>query len=237
MKQKTIHILSFIFFLFLTSRGLLVAQSPDPYELIDSLKNKLEQIYDYSADIEIEVDVDFINMPVKHAKIFYKQPDKIKFKSDEFIMLPKKGFNNQLMTILNEPYNAIYIGEEVMNNRKQHILKIIPLGKKPRVVLATWWIDQKTFLLTKTESNTRDEGTFNVEFDYEGNSILPAEMRFSFEIENINIPMKFIGKAAGVDKEKLNSEGPKAGKVYIRFTNYQLNQKIEDDFFNEEIPE
>ncbi|MCD4695465.1 MAG: outer membrane lipoprotein-sorting protein [Bacteroidales bacterium] len=233
MKLKLYHTVVFIAISLILSDKTLSAQDYNPYHIIDTLKSKLEKIHDYQADIEIEVDVDFINMPVKKAVVYFKQPDKIKFKSDEFIMLPKRGFNNQMMKILDEPYNAIYVGKEDIKGKNHHVLKIIPMGKKPQVVLATWWIDQNSFLISKTESNTRDEGTFTIEFEYNDNFILPTEMLFSFEIENLNIPLKFMGKAAGIDKEKLNQEEIKTGKVFIRFSNYQVNKKMSDDFFEE----
>lgn len=215
---------------------ILLSQETDPYEIIEQLKSRLESIHDYEADIEIEVDVDFISMPVKHARIFYKQPDKIKFKSDEFIMIPKKGFNNQLMAILKEPFNAIYIGEEIIDEQVNHVIKVIPLGKNPKVILATWWIDRNDFRLTKTESITRDEGSFTISFEYRNEEfVLPDEMIISFSIENMQIPMKFIGKSAdsGGDNPK-NTTGKQTGNVIIRFSNYKINQDISDVFFEDE---
>ena len=211
---------------------------PDPYAIIDSLKTRVFSVHDYQVDIEIEVDVDFINMPVKHATMFYKQPDKIKFKSDEFIMLPKKGFDNQFQKILNEPYNAIYTGTEDISGKTQYVIKIIPMGKKPEIILATWWIDPDTYLITRTESNTRDQGTFVIDFKYDEPGIeLPTEMTVSFEIEKISIPLKFIGKTAGMEIDKSKMDGKQTGRVYIRFSNYRINQSIDDQIFEEEAPE
>ncbi|MCB2220157.1 MAG: hypothetical protein KQI35_07150 [Bacteroidetes bacterium] len=213
----------------------VMAQEPDPYALIDSLKSRIYSIQDYAADIEIEVDVDFINMPIKHAKIFYKQPDKIKFKSDEFIMLPKKGFDNQLRKLLNEPYTAIYSGSEKINGQDNYVIKIIPMGKKPDIILATWWINADNFLISRSESNTRDEGTFTIDFNYEDSDLLlPASMVVSFKIEKLSIPLKFIGKTAGMEIDKTKMGEEQEGKVYIRFSNYIINQSLDDSVFVEE---
>lgn len=210
------------------------SQEPDPYEIIDSLKSKVNAIADYQVDIEIEVDVDFIKMPIKHATMYYKQPDKIKFKSDEFIMLPKKGFDNQFQKILNEPYNAIFTGIEAINEQKQYVIKVIPMGKKPDIILATWWIDPQTYLITKTESNTRNEGTFTIDFVYDEPSIdLPTQMTVRFEIEKLSIPLKFIGKTAGMEIDKTKMDGKQEGRVYIRFSNYIVNQEMDDAVFEE----
>jgi hypothetical protein len=214
------------------------AQDPDPYALIDSVKSRIYSIRDYTADIEIEVDVDFINMPVKHAKIYYKQPDKIKFKSEEFIMLPKKGFDNQLRKILDETYTAIYLGSEKINGQDHHIIKIIPMGKKPDIILATWWINADDYLISRSESNTRDEGTFMIDFNYEDpDLLLPSSMVVSFKIEKLSIPLKFIGKTAGMEIDKTKMGEEQNGKVFIRFSNYSINQSLEDSVFTDESEE
>ncbi len=222
------------FFLFILI-SLAQAQEADPYAIIDSLKSRVLSVQDYSADIEIEVDVDFINMPVKHATIYYKQPDKIRFKSDEFIMLPKKGFDNQFRKILDEPYNAIYLGREKIDGKDQYVIKIIPMSKKPDIILATWWIDTTNYLITRAESNTRDEGTFVIDFEYsEPKLLLPTQMTVSFEIEKLSIPLKFIGKTAGMEIDKNKMGDKQEGKVYIRFSNYRVNQTLDDALFREE---
>ena len=223
-------------FIFLTIT--LISQDADPNEIIDNLKVQLEKVNDYSADIEIEVDVSFINMPVKHATIFYKSPDKLKFKSDEFFMLPKRGINNRFNKILEEEYTAIYAGSEILNNEEHHIVKIIPLGKKPEIIMATWWVNAEKNLISKSESNTRNEGTYVVEFIYNDPGItLPTVMIFSFEIENLNLPLKFIGKTAGMEFDKTKAEGRQTGKVFIRFSNYVINSNLGDELFTKEESE
>lgn len=210
-------------------------QETDPYPILDSLKAKVMAINDYQVDLEIEVDVDFINMPVKHAQMFFKQPDKIKFKSDEFIMIPKKGLNNPIRKILDEPFTAIYVDSENIEGQMVDVIKIIPLGKKPDIVLATWYISQSNGLIVRSENNTRNDGTFNVDFAYGPESIaLPQMMTITFEIEKLSLPMKFIGKTSGMEIDKTKMDGPQQGKVYIRFSNYLINLGLKDESFNEE---
>jgi hypothetical protein len=213
-------------------------QEPDPYVIVDSLKIKLLEIEDYQADIEIEVDVDFIKMPVKHATIYYKQPDKVKFKSDEFFMLPRKGFNNSFRKILEEDFSAIYAGEEIIQNEKHHVIKIIPLGKKPDIILATWWINAENYLISRVESNTRNEGTFLIDFSYKNPEIqLPTVMKISFEIEKMKLPLKFLGKTQGIEIEEQQIGEKSEGTVYIRFSNYIINQNPDIDFETEVLDE
>lgn len=220
--------------LFIMAPGTARGQDPDPGTIIDSVRQKIERIMDYQADIEIEVDVEFIRMPVKHATIYYKQPDRVRFESDEFLMLPKRGFDKQVTDILDEPYSAIYLGREMLEGKENHLLRIVPLGKKPEVVLATWWIDTENYLITRNESTLRKGGNFTVDFIYGDPGIpLPTQMTFSIEVEKFSIPLKFIGKAEGmeIDRDKMKEDS--RGKVYIRFSNYRINQGLDDASFTE----
>lgn len=224
-----------IIFLAIGVLSATYSQQPDPYEILDSLKKELEKIDDYTADVEIEVDVDFINMPVKHAQIFFKKPDKIKFKSKEFIMLPKRGVNNSFSQILNEPFTAIYSGNEQINNEEHILVKIIPLSKKPDIILATWWINTKSNVVSKVESNTRKEGTYQVDFFYNDSThTLPTELAISFEIEKMRLPLSFIGKSSGKEMDESKMLDKQKGKVYIRFSNYKINTKLSNDLFIED---
>ena len=216
----------------LLSMASLQAQETDPYAIIDSVRYRLEKINDYQADIEIEVDVDFIQMPVKHARIYYKKPDKVKFESDEFIMLPKRGFDKQVTDILDEPFSAINIGRELLNGRPHDVIRIVPLGKRPEVVLATWWIDSENFLISRNESTLKKEGNFTVDFIYgEPGISLPTEMIFTIEIEKLSIPLKFIGKSEGLDIDREKMKENNTGKVFIRFDHYRINTSLPDNFF------
>ncbi len=209
-------------------------QRPNPDSLIRKVLTEIEKVKSYKVDVEIEVDVEFINIPVKHATMYYKHPDKIKFKSDEFIMLPRKGLNNGIHKLLSEPYTSIYVGKELINETNNHIVKIIPLGKKPDIILATLWINEKNFLVSKSESSTRNEGTFTVKYSYLDKTLaLPSEMEISFEIENLKIPLKFIGKTQGINIDPEKAKGKQEGKVYIRFKNYELNQAIDNSVFED----
>lgn len=211
-----------------------IGQDQDPYEIIQNMKNKMDEIHDYSADVEIEVDVDFIKMPIKHATLFYKKPDKIKFKSDEFIMLPKRGLNSNITELLSEPYTAIYLQEESINNQLFHVIRIVPMGKKPDIILATWWVNSQNFRLAKSESNTRKDGSFTIRFIYNNDEmIMPSEMVFSFEVEKLGIPLKFIGKSSGMEIDKDKMDQVSEGRVYIRFSNYKINTNLEDEIFQE----
>jgi hypothetical protein len=130
---------------------------------------------------------------------------------------------------------AVYAGTEKIGNRQQHVIKIIPSGKKSDIVLATWWIDCKTGNITRTESNTRDQGSFVVDMKYNrATDTLPGEITIRFGIEGMSIPLKFIGKSNGMDIDSQKAKGRQEGRVTIRFSGYRINGYIDDAVFRKE---
>ena len=228
-----IHII-FLYLIWICTPNNVFAQEVNPDSVLLKVKQKLELIKDYKADIEISLDVDFIKMPDKHAKMYFKHPDKVRFTSDEFIMLPKSGIGFSVRKILKDGYIAVFGGLEEINSKPHYVIKIIPESRRSDIVLSTLWINIGNSLISKMENTTRDNGSYIISFDYNDPVVeLPTEIEISFRVENLKIPLKFIGKNTVVDKDEFNDGGTKQGSVFIKFTYYEVNQGIEDSFFDE----
>jgi hypothetical protein len=212
------------------------AQHEDADQILKTVLVKQDRINDYQVNIEIELDVDFINMPVKHAVMYYKHPQMIRFKSNEFIMLPQKGLNFSLRNILKKDFTSILTGYEYIDQRRHYIIKVIPTKKHSDIVLSTIWLDTELFVISKVENNTWSEGSYTIDFTYGAQSdVLPSQMKITFEMGHFNIPLKFIGKPIEIDEKKLKKGERKTGVVYLRFSDYKINVGLKDDFFEEEV--
>jgi outer membrane lipoprotein-sorting protein len=229
------YLLLFSFIFSLTT----FAQKPNPDFIIEKVKSKFTEVKDYQVDVKIEVDVDFLKVPVTEAKIFFKQPDKIKFNSDGFALLPKEGLNFSPLTVLQGDYTSIFEKEEELNGIKVYVIKIIPLGGSKEVILSTLWIDKKDFIIRKVESTTKMNGTFTIDLKYDSKNIkysLPSSLIFSFDISRTNIPKGLTGShTEEEEKPKRGKDKPKIAKglVTITYTNYIINKGISDSIFEE----
>lgn len=214
-----------IFYLLIS--GNIQAQ-PDANTIVQELLRRGQQVESFQADVTIDVDVDFIKIPVRQGKVFYKAPDKFRFKAPGFALIPKRGLNFSIIDMLSQPTTAIYAGSD----EKNHILKIVPLSDNTDFVLSTFWVDKKTTRVARMEVNTRGKGNFMVEFTY-GNIRydLPETSRVSFDIQPVDIPMNFTG-GFKIDKAKANERSQ--GVVFIRYSNYKVNGSIPDAVFTEE---
>ena len=210
-------------------------QSKDPNIILNNVKNKFNKIKDYEVKVRIKVDVDFLKVPDSEAKIFFKQPDKIHFESENFALLPKEGINFSPLALLKDNYTALYDKEDTVNGVKTSVVKVIPLNDKSNVILTTLWIDQSRNYIMKSESTTKINGTFTIEFNYDkkvDDYPLPSSTVFTFGIDRTNIPRGMYGN---LDEEKENDKNVSkkriTGKVYVYYSNYKVNEGIPDSIF------
>jgi outer membrane lipoprotein-sorting protein len=219
--------------LFLT--GLLFPQNKDPETILQKVKSEYEKIEDYQVDVKIKVDVYFLKMPNRTAKIFYKKPDKFNIESEGFALLPKEGFSFSPLSLLNSKYTSFFEKDDTVKGIVTSIIKVIPLEGNSDVILSTLWIDTKRNIIMKIESSRKPAGSFTIDFDYlktnEG-FYLPTSMVFSFSIDKSVMPRGIDIEADSKTKnENSDSTKTKTGKVYLNYSNYIVNKGIPDEVF------
>lgn len=226
---------SLIFILLLTALPLF-PQSKDADLMIKKLKEGFSKVNDYEVDVKIKVDVDFIKVPDCHAKIYYKQPDKMHFESESFAMLPKEGMAFSPVSLLKGDYTALYLKEDNIDGHQVSVIKVIPLGDQGDIILNTFWIDQQENIIRRVETTTKLNGTFSIDFKYDTGKqdfYLPKNMIFTFNLDRMNIPKGINGEVESDSKRK--GSGPTTGRVYLSYSNYKINQGIPDQIFEKKL--
>ena len=209
------------------------AQSKDPDVILDNVRKNFNRVQDYEVNVKIKVDVDFLKVPETIAKIYYKQPDKIQFKSESFALLPKEGLDFSPLSLLKDEYTAIYEREDTINGNKTSVVKVIPLGEAGNIILSTLWVDQSANVIRKIESTTKAAGTFSIELRYDkpvNNYPLPNSMIFTFNVDKMRIPKGFNGDMSSEEKKQDENKST-TGKVYITYSDYKVNKGIPDEIF------
>ncbi|MCX7610801.1 MAG: outer membrane lipoprotein-sorting protein [Ignavibacterium sp.] len=224
-------LLLILFFLFID----LKAQTIDPNQLVRDVIERFSQVRDYEADIEIKVDVEFLKVPDSKAKLYFKQPDKVKLKSDGFALLPKDGVDFSPSSIIKGNYTAIFERKEELNGIETSVIKVVPINESTNIILSTVWIDNKNKIIRKVESTTKTQGTYTIELFYDENSKypLPKQMIFSFNVDKLNLPQTFTNTTPKSSKKKFR-DGPVVGKVYVNYKNYQVNKNLSDKIFEDD---
>lgn len=211
------------------------AQKKDPEKILERVKTEFSKIEDYTVDVNVKLDVDFLKMPEREAKIYFKQPDKIHIESEGFAMLPKQGLNFSPLGMLNSSYTSFYVREDTIDGKVVSVIKVIPLEGDSDVILSTLWVDTDRNIVLKIESSRKPQGEFFIDMEYlktENGFWLPSSMVFSFTIDPTMFPRRFnIGTDSDNKKVPEDSTKTRTGKVFINYSDYQVNTGLSDELF------
>lgn len=214
--------LVFILFLFVAQMG--AAQSIDADLL--QIKERMDGVKQFSATITLNLEVPFINMPTKSAKVNYAQGKKMMFSSSDFVMLPKRGLDFSLSEIFKYPFITVDRGFETRNGKSLKVINVIPTDKRSELALATLYMDVKAKRMVESEINTRKEGSYTLFMQYAAvKDILPSYVEATFAIERLKIPLNFMGKDTKIDRKKMRSMETKTGKIKMQITDYDIMYK------------
>lgn len=211
----------------------LIAQNNDPEELIRLVKNNFQTITDYSVDVTVSIDITILKAPTTKAKVYFKQPNKVKIESEGFALIPKQGLNFFLTELLESDYSPIYIRSDKFENFQVEVIKVIPMSDTTDIILTTLWIDPLIKVIRKIEMNTKSVGLIEVQLRYNDaiERVLPSDAIFTFQTNEDKSDSR---------NEDQNQSGKKlskskiSGTVKLEYSNYIVNQGIDDSFFEQE---
>lgn len=230
MKKIVLLVLVFI-------SGFGFAQSKDPNKILKAVKTRFNKVRDYQANVSVKLDMDFVKVPESRAKLYFKQPDKVKIESTGFAMLPKQSVNFSPAQFLKDNFTALYVRNETVNNKNLDVIKIIPNSDTTDVILTTVWIDQSQSIITKVETSTKKGGTIQIDFVYDPKTIpLPTTLKFSFNLGDVQMPVNVESAQSNQNDKRGDRRSGSAklkGSVIMTYSDYKINTGIPDSFFDE----
>lgn len=214
-----------------------VAAAQDVNTLIQKVKQKLDLVRDYEASGKMKTNVTFLKVPIADIKLYYKKPDKIKFKTSKGMsFIPKGAVSINLNNILsNGKYTAIDAGTDKIGNTVVKVVKLLPEDDNSDVVLSTLYIDETNLLVHRTKTTTRENGTYELELTYGRYSAyaLPDKIIFSFNTKDYKLPKGVtFDFDDGTAPKPVDREKSKKGRAEIIFSSYKINAGIPDAAFN-----
>lgn len=217
-----------ILLIFLSLSILTFGQSNEADDLLNQIKNKINLVNDYSANVEVSVNMDFLKMPKSKAELYFKKPDKFKFHSNNFAILPKAGVDFNPQKILDNDFSAVIVGDTLIDNSLMSIVKITSESDSSKFSSANLFVDRNELLIKKIFLDAGEGSSIVTEINYDTQKefALPSEIKVSLdfnETEKDN-PTKRRSKIPSNFK----------GDITIRYTDYKVNQGIDDSVFIDE---
>lgn len=216
--------------------GAQDTQGRDIQGLLAKVRAKVAQVQDYSADARMKIDVSFIKVPESAVKVYFRKPDLFRIKKEGGIsILPKGGVTISLNTLLaGNDYAAIDAGRETIAGVSLRVVKLVPLKETGDVVLATLYIDEKTLLIRRAVTTTRNNGTYELSLEYGRYAAwaLPDRAVFTFNTAGYKLPK---GLALEYDQGDAPAAAAPAsggkGEVVLTYTGYAINKGVPDGVF------
>ena len=213
-----------IFFLAVLNISLITGQEIDPDLL--AIRARMDSIEKFSANLKLEVDINFINMPIKHAQMKYIKGEDVKFLSEDFVLIPKRGLDLPLNEIFKYPFITLDRGTEMREGKTYKVINVIPDDKRADFSIATFLLDTVHNRIKESQITTKKDGSYSLNMAYDNSQqILPSLIEVSFEMDKVKIPLRYMGKDADVDRKKLRSDEPKTGKIFLYISDYEISYK------------
>ena len=189
------------------------------------VKQRLDSIQSFSAALNLELDIRFIEMPPKNAKIFYQKGRPLEFEASEFVMLPKKGLDFTMQELFKYPYLTVDRGLLKKNGVSYRQLRVIPQDHRAEFAIAPLLIANQKDRIVQSEISTKKHGTYIIDMAYGPKEMpLPDSVSIKFEIQDVKLPIQYLSNKTEmeVDKKSVRQEGINEGYIYLRLTDYLL---------------
>jgi hypothetical protein len=215
------------------SRAVAVAGVGDQemQGLLTKVRAKVAQVHDYSADARMKIDVSFMKVPESAVKVYFETPDIFRIKKEGGIsILPKGGVTISLNALLSgKDFAAIDAGRETIDGLSLQVVKLVPLKEAGDVVLTTLYIDDKTLLVRRAVTTTRNNGTYEISLEYGRYATwaLPDKAIFTFNTSGYKLPK---GLALEYDPGDTPAAAAPAsggkGQVILTYSRYVINKGV-----------
>jgi outer membrane lipoprotein-sorting protein len=205
--------------------------------LLKNVQAKLDKVTDYEAEGKMKTNVAFLKLPIAKVKLYFKNPNKFKLKSENGMsFVPKGSMSINLNTVFsNNKFTVIEAGDDKIANVSVEVIKLLPDDDTGDLVLTTLYIDPVNYLILKSRTTTKENGTYELMMTY-GNYAkygLPDKILFSFNTKDYKLPkgITFDFDDGSTKNTTTKSKAPKKGEIEIIVSKYQINKGISNDIF------
>ena len=204
---------------------------PSGEEVLKKVAAHFPGVQDYTVTLDITPDIERLNVPPMHVRMFFKQPDKFHFESDNFALLPKEGLAFNPARLLTR-FSVDDVNADSMDGRKEIKLLLRPKEERARAAKVVLYIDSSAWKPTRIVTSLFDGRTMTATFRYEEQSghLMPSLLTVQFEspARDTTEQDSNIDEASPIQRPRM----PRNGMITIRYSDYQINTGLSDDIFD-----
>ena len=206
--------------------------------VVGNARTKIEKVKDYEATGKMKTNITFLKIPIATIKLYFKYPNKFKLISEKGLsFVPKGSMSINLNNIFTDNnFTIIDAGFDKIDNANVRVAKLLSNNENSDLVLTTLYIDPVNFLILKSKTTTKENGTYELKMRYKKYSIygLPDEILFSFNAKDYKLPKGItfdFDDGTSNNQTAYKKEKAKKGVVEILISKYIINKGLNDNIF------
>ncbi|MEI6501791.1 MAG: hypothetical protein WCP21_12290, partial [Armatimonadota bacterium] len=185
-------------------------------------------IKDYSADVNVTVDMPNVKMPERRAKVYFKRPDKVAIDSKGIVMIPKKALvPGNLGAQLGKDAQVTLAGTKVQAGVPLYFLKVTPTASSHANDRILFWVRGDRWTVERMEAQSGGKQQLTVTWEYQlvsGKHWMPRRLVAT-------LPPG--GSVSRHMPPRPPEEKPsnKPGVITVTFSNVRVNTGLSDSLF------
>lgn len=203
------------------SRGQQEAQ-----KYLRNVVEKFAGIKDYVADVKVHLDIETVKAPDMEAKVYYKEPNKVKIDAKGLFFLPKEvGVFNP------RKFNPDEFEMSLLDTLTYDDSPAVRISLTPRKAVAEGHnviltIDEKEWLIREiaTVPYPGRRASARIFYGIFDGFQLPTQIEVNLDVENV-------GQQGEDFHDGRRSANRVKGKVEVYYSNYKINSGLSDDIF------
>jgi len=210
-------------------RAMKIQQAND---ILAKVVKGFEEVKDFTAVIDAEINMDRVQIPKMHAELFFKKPDKVHFSSQGFLLVPREGIALN-PSVLQEHYLASSAEHDTIDGKKMFKLLLVAKDAKICLRMLSIWVDPINWTITKIETIPYENRTISMIFTnecHQGKYWLPSKLIVSFASESEKM-QKDSSHSSDNQFDNLQRSALRSGTVTIVYSNYKINIGLSDEIF------
>lgn len=199
------------------------------YEYLENAIHKFDGIKDYVVDVKVHLDLKAVQAPDMEAKVYFKEPDKVKIDSRGLFFMPKDvGIINPRKFDPDKFEIAIldtltYQGDPAVR------LSLVPKKDETGGHNIVLTIDKKDWLIVEiaTAPYPGREASAKITYGTFDGFQMPVKVEVNLDVGKLEGRVREFGPEHGRVSEL-------KGKVDVYYSNYRINSGLPDDIFKKD---
>jgi len=212
MKFENLSIWFMLCFVFILNE----ASAGELPELLQKVLKADTSYQSLSCKIDIQLDVPGLSMPDKIIELKLEKGKKPSIQSEGITILPKRGIIGQYRDFLDLDCQVIPMSEK----GDTIVYKVVSLDKRTDWVTVDLAVTKTDVKVHSMLISTRKNGEYLVRHLYGPDiEFFPEQTEVSFEAMPLKLPLKFMGKQAGMERLS-KDKGPVTGKIVLKYSDF-----------------